>query len=84
MAGCEAMQGQRGILVLSPDSALIFLHTHSKLTATLVHKGAGALRARDAIHNIPPSLRVKGVLHVHQCFSVRFRWHVGDAEVVGS
>ncbi len=46
--------------------------------------GAGALRARDAKHDIPPSLRRKGALHVHQCFSERFRWLVGDVEVVGS
>ncbi len=48
------------------------------------HIGAGALRARGVIHDIPPSLRGKWVLHVHQCFSEGFRWLVGDVEVVGS
>ncbi len=48
----------------------------SKLAASLAHIGAGALRARDAIHDIPPSLREKVVLHVHQRFSKRFRCRV--------
>ncbi len=40
MGGCEAMQGQKEILVLSPDSALMFLHTRSKLKVSLAHIGA--------------------------------------------
>ncbi len=84
MAGCEAMLDQKGILVQSPDSTLVFLHTCSELVASLAHIGAGALRARDAIHDIPPSLRGKVVLHVPQCFPERFRWLVGDIEVVGA
>ncbi len=44
----EAVQGQKGMLVLSPFSALIFLYTRSKLTASLAHVGAGALRYLDA------------------------------------
>ncbi len=56
----------------------------SKLAASSAHIGAGALRARGAIDDIPPSLREKVVLHVHQCFLERFRWLVGDVEVVGS
>ncbi len=48
----------------------------------MAHIGAGTLRARDAIHAIPP--RGKGVLHVHQCFPERFRWLVGNAETIGS
>ncbi len=48
----------------------------------MAHIGAGALRARDAIHDIPPSLCEKGVLHVHQCFPERFRWLVGDVEII--
>ncbi len=48
-----------GILVLSPDSTLVFLHTCGKLAISLAHKGAGAPGARDAIHDIPPSLRGK-------------------------
>ncbi len=43
----------------------------------MAHIGAGTLRARDAIHDIP-SQRKKGVLHVHQCFPERFRWLVGN------
>ncbi len=48
------------------------------------HIGAGALRARGAIHDLLPLLRGNGVLHVHQCFSEGFRWLVGDVEVVES
>ncbi len=62
----------------------MFLHSCGELAASLAHIGAGALRARDAIHDIPPSLRGKGVLHVHQCFPERFRWLVGDVEIIGS
>ncbi len=47
----------------------------------MAHKGAETLRARDATHDIPPSLRGKGVLHVHKCFPEGFRWLVGDVEV---
>ncbi len=50
----------------------------------MAHIGAGALRVRAAIHDIPPPLRGKGVLHVHQGFPERFRWLVGDVGVVGS
>ncbi len=77
------MQGQKGILVPSPDSALVSLHTRGKLTTSLAHIGAGALR-RDATHDIPPSLRGKGVLHVHQSFPGGLRWLVRDGEVVVS
>ncbi len=84
MAGCEAMKGQKRILDLSPNRTLVFLYMCSKLEASLAHIGAGALRARDAIHDIPPSLREKGLLHVHQRFSKRFSWLVGDVKVVGS
>ncbi len=52
MAGCEALQGQKRILALSPDSTLMFLQTRGKLKASLAHTGAGALRARNAIHDI--------------------------------
>ncbi len=31
------MQAQKGILVLSPDSNLMFLHMRGKLTASLAH-----------------------------------------------
>ncbi len=68
MAVCEAMTGQKGILVLSPDGTLAFLHACGKLTASLAHIGAGALRARDTLHDIPPCLRLKRVVHGHQCF----------------
>ncbi len=78
------MQGQKGILVLSPDRTLMLLHTRDKLTDTLAHIGIGALRARDAIHDIPPSLGGTGVLYVHQCFAERFCWLEGDGEVEGS
>ncbi len=57
------------------------LHTCGELTASLAHKGAETLKARDAVHDIPPSLRGKGVLHVHKCFPEGFRWLVGDVEV---
>ncbi len=50
----------------------------------MAHMGVGALKSRGAIHDIPPSLYVKGVLHVQQGFSERFHWLVGDVEVVGS
>ncbi len=50
----------------------------------MAHIGAGTLRARDAKDDIPPSLRGKGVLHVHQRFPERFRWLVGDVEIIGS
>ncbi len=76
------MLGQKRILVLSLGSALMFLHTRSKLTANLAHIGDGAFRARDALYDIPPSLCGKEVLHVLQFFSERFRWLVGDVEVV--
>ncbi len=46
------MKGQKLILVLP----LMFLHTRSELTASLAHIGGGAFRARDAIHNIPPTI----------------------------
>ncbi len=72
------------MFILSPDSALMFFDTHIKLTASLAYIGAGALSAKDAIHDIPPSLRGKGVLRVHQCFSERFRWIVSDVEIEGS
>ncbi len=49
----------------------------------MAHIGAGTLRARDATHDIPPSLRGKGVLQEHQCFPERFRWRVGDVEIIG-
>ncbi len=80
VAGCEVMQGQNRILVQSPDSTLMPLHRRGKLTASLAHIGAGGLRAKDAIHDIPPSLRGKGVLHVHQRFPERFRWRVGNEQ----
>ncbi len=82
MTGCEAMKGHMGFLVQLPDDTLVLLHTCSKLAASLPHIGAGTLRVRDAIHDIPPSLREKGVLHVHQCFPERFHLLVGDGEVV--
>ncbi len=50
----------------------------------MAHIGAGTFRARGALHDIPPSLRGKGVLHEHQCFPKRFRWLVGDVEMIGS
>ncbi len=78
------MHGEKRIFVLAHDSTLVFLHTRSKQMASLAHIGAGALRTGDAIHDIPLSLRGKGVLHVHQCFAERFRWLVDDVEVVGS
>ncbi len=84
MAGCEAMQGQKGIHTLSPDSTLMFLHMRGKLTASLAHTGVGALRARDAVHDVQPSLRWKGALHMHQCFLDKFCWLVGDGEVIRS
>ncbi len=68
VAGCEAMQGQKGILVLSPDSILMLPHTRSKLTTNSARIGAGIHSARDGLHDIPPSLRAKAVLHVHHCF----------------
>ncbi len=56
------------------------LHTCGELTASLPYIGAETLKARDAIHDIPLSLRGKGVLHVHKCFPEGFRWLVGDVE----
>ncbi len=53
MAGFYAMKGQKLILVLSPDGTLIFLGTRSKLTASFAHIGTEALRAWDAIHDVP-------------------------------
>ncbi len=50
----------------------------------MAHIGAGILRTGNAIHDIPPSRRGKGVLHMHQCFPERFRWLVGDVEIIGS
>ncbi len=84
MVVCEAMKSQKGILVLSHDGTLMLLHTRGKPTASLARIGAGALRTRDALLNILPSLRWKGVFHVHQCFPERFRFLVGDGEVVGT
>ncbi len=80
VAGCEAMQDQKGIVVLSPDNTLMFLHTRGKLTTSLVHIGAGAVRARDAIHDIPPSLRGKGAF---ACTSAFRRDFVGLRVMVG-
>ncbi len=58
------------------------LHTCGELAASLAHKGAETLRARDALHDIPPSLRGKRVLHVHKFFFPEgFPWLVGDVEV---
>ncbi len=62
MAGCEAMQGKKGILVLSPDSTLMLPHTNS------ARMGTGTQSARDGLPDIPPPLRAKAVLHAHHCF----------------
>ncbi len=62
----------------------MFLHTRGKLTASLAHAGAGALRTMDAIDDILLPLRGKGVLHEPLCFPGRFRWLVVDGVVVGS
>ncbi len=45
LPGYEAMQGQKGILVLSPESIFTFLHTRSKVTASLLlgHSEQGML-----------------------------------------
>ncbi len=72
------------MVIYGHDCTLVFLHTYGELAASMAHIDAGKLRARDAIHDIPPPLRRKGVLHMHQCFSERFHWLVGDVEVVGS
>ncbi len=37
MAGCEAMNGQNGIIVLLPDRTLMFLHARVKLMASVAH-----------------------------------------------
>ncbi len=52
----------------------------TQLTMDQKHERGGG----GAIHYIPLSLRGKGVLHVHQCFSEGFRWLVGDVEIIGS
>ncbi len=44
---------------MSPDITLVFFHACSKLVARLGHIGGGALRARGAIHDLPPLLRGK-------------------------
>ncbi len=49
-----------------------------KLTARLAYKGAGAQRARGALHEIAPSMGGKGVFHVHRCFPQRFGLIVND------
>ncbi len=72
------------MVIYGHDSTLVFLYTCGELAASVAHIGAGTLSARDAIHDIPPPLRGKGVLHVHHCFSIRFHWLMGDVEVVGS
>ncbi len=56
VVGCEAIQRQKGIHVLSRDSTLMFLRMREKQTANLGYIGAGALRARHALHDILPSL----------------------------
>ncbi len=77
VAGCEAMQGQKGNLILSPDSAFMFLHTRP--TYALGHSEQGILHT--TFHRLCMG---KGVLHVHQCLPETFRWLVRDGEVVGS
>ncbi len=52
------------------------------LAASLIHIGAGAPRACDALHEIPLVLRRKGVHHAYQCSSKGFGLLVGDGEVV--
>ncbi len=83
MAGCEVMQGQKGILVLSPDSASMFLYTRGKQVAGLARMCVGALRARDILYEVSPSLRWKRVFHVFQCSPEKFRLYLGGGEVVG-
>ncbi len=50
------------ILVLSLEVSLVFLHARGKLTASVAHIGAETLRARDAIHDIPPSFMCTSVV----------------------
>ncbi len=69
--------------MLSPDSTLMFLHSCGELTASLAHIGAGTLGARDSIQDIPPSLRGKGVLHVHLATSCDTPWTKGRGRHVG-
>ncbi len=82
MTRSEAMQGHKGILVLSPDGTLVFLHALEKLMASLAHLGTGEIRARDDLHNKPPSLRWERIIYMDQCSPERLRGLMGDDEVV--
>ncbi len=81
VAGCEAIQGQKRNFVLPSDCTLMFLHARDKPTASFAQKDSEALRARNLTHNVP---RWKRVLLVYLCSLERFRWLVGDGEVVGT
>ncbi len=58
VAGCEAMQGQKGILVLSPDNTLRFLHMCGKLAASFVspriRRGTSLINVADKAFIIIP------------------------------
>ncbi len=65
-------------LVQSNTWSVAFHGARDNLTASLVHIGVGALRARDVIYNIP-----RGVLTL-TCSLEKVRRFLGDGEDIGS
>ncbi len=66
VAGCETVQGEKRILILSSDGAFVFLHTCAELPTGLAHVGAGTFRAWYLAHHVPLLLCWKSVLHAYQ------------------
>ncbi len=66
VAGCETVQGEKGILILSLDGAFVFLHMCAELPTGLAHVRAGIFRAWHLVHHIPLLLFWKSVLHAYQ------------------
>ncbi len=65
-------------LVQSNTWSVVFHGARDNLTASLAHKGVGALRARDVLNNIP-----RGVL-TFTCSPEKFRRFLGDGEAIGA
>ncbi len=64
--GCETVQGEKRILILSSDGAFVFLHTCAELPTGLAHVGAGRFRVWYLAHHVPLLLRWESVLHTCQ------------------
>ncbi len=53
VAGCETMQCEKRIFILSSDGAFEFPHTCAELPTGLAHVGAGTFRAWYLVHHVP-------------------------------